>query len=52
MSLPTVEETVSVMKLAHVNTHKQVPNAQPQFANKVVDDRVKVQRQVAQSKWR
>ena len=29
-----------------MNTHKQVRNAQPQFINKVVDDRVKVQRQV------
>ena len=36
----------------HMNTHKQVTNAQPQFINKVVDDRVKVQKQVPQSKWR
>ena len=35
-----------------MNTHKQVPNAQPQFINKVVADRVKVQRQVPQSKWK
>ena len=50
-----LEETVAVMKLApHEHTQttwKTVEKSQPQFINKV-DDRVKVQRQIPQSKWR
>ena len=56
VQLPILKETVSVMKLApHEHAHMTQKTAeflQPQFINKVVDDRVKVQRQVPQSKWR
>ena len=54
--LPILEETVSVMKLApheHAQmTQKTAEFLQPQFIYKVGDNRVKLKRQVPQSKWR
>ena len=53
--LPILGETVSVMKLVPYE-HEQLKKKtiglfQPQFINKVRDNRVKVERQVPQSKW-
>ena len=54
--LPMLKESVAVMKLApheHAQTtSKTAEFPQPQFINKVVDDRVKVRRKVPESKWR
>ena len=47
-----LEETAAVMKVAIHEYAQTVEFHQPQFINKFVDDRVKVQRQVPQSKWR
>ena len=62
MPPPILEETVAIMKLAtheHIQTGPDGPAdaedswfAQPQFINKVGDDRVTTQRQIPQSKWR
>ena len=48
-----LEETVDMNKHKPVpkTTHKTVEKYQPQFIKKV-NDRVKVQRQIPQSKWR
>ena len=47
-----LEETIAVMKLAPHEHAQTVEFLHRQFINKVVDDRVEVQRQVPQSKWR
>ena len=42
--LPILEETAAVMKLIPHEDAQHVPSTQPQLMNKVVEDRVKVQR--------
>ena len=50
--LPILEKTVAEMKLAPHEHTQTVEFLQPQFINKVVDDRVTTQIQVPQFKWR
>ena len=53
--LSILEEAVAVMKLApheHAQTTQKIAEfPQPKFINKVVDDRVKTERHIPQSKW-
>ena len=52
MPLPILEETVAEMKLVPHEHAQTVEFPQPQLITTVVGDRVTMQRQVPQFKWR